>query len=361
MSNHRTEIYCLFGKIGSICNKGLLFISLCLLFFSCISIRNLEIEVAVLPEFPLSDDVQSIVLINRSMNMLFQNTPSDSLEKILVKNEMHLDSIFRDSIACDTIMHVAARELFNSGRFDVVIPKNENIYRNDSDDIRNPLDIKTIDRLCQEYNADAVLVLETFSERFVTKYNYQIFNYNYPESFGARTDIKYKSEWRLYRPDNMKPALRFQIGDSIFWEGNSSTLRDVYDQMPHVKESLLGGAMAAGSNLASHISPKWVSRTRNFFSTGIKEIDLAIPLIYNNKWDEATSIWSKYANIVSKRIRAKVEFNLALASEMNGNLDLAIDWGLKSYKTHYNYAIEGYLNILEANRKVKMRESKKRY
>ena len=361
MAYHRAEIYCLFGKIGSICIKGLLSISLCLLFFSCTSIRNIEIEMAVLPEFPISDDVQSLVLINRSMNMQFLNTPEDSLEKILIKNEMHLDSVFRDSVACDTVIHVAARELFNSGRFDVVIPKNEIINRNDSDDIRNPLDINTIDGLCQQYNVDAVLVLESFVERLVTKYDYQLFSYNSSESFGARTDVKYKSEWRLYRPDNMKPALRFQLSDSIFWDGNSSTLRDVYAQMPHIKESLIGGGVAAGSYLASHISPNWVSRTRNYFSTGIKEIDLAIPLICNNKWEEATSIWSKYANIDSKRIRAKVEFNLALASEMNGNLDVAINWGLKSIKSHYTYATENYLDVLEAARKAKMRESKKRY
>jgi hypothetical protein len=56
-----------------------------------------------------------------------------------------------------------------------------------------------------------------------------------------------------------------------------------------------------------------------------------------------------------------VEFNLALASEMSGNLDLAIEWGLKSFKTKYSKAIEVYLKNLDTKRSAKLKESKLRY
>jgi len=353
-----------FCRILSDCINGLIFIVLVLLFFACTSIRNIEIEVAGLPEFPIADDVQSLVLLNRSINMQFTNTPSDSLEKILVKNQMQLDSLFRDSIAADTVLHVAANALFNSGRFDVVIPQIETIDRYNYDDLRTPLNISAINKLCKEYNTDAVLILESFAEQLATKYSYR-FTWSPFESgaelYSATTDIDFKSEWRLYRPDSEKPAIRFQVGDSIFWSANNSSLRDVYIEMPKTKEALIGGGIAAGLKMAGYIGTKWVSRTRHYFVTGNNDIDAAIPLIKENKWEEATSIWAKYANVSSKRTRSKVEFNLAVASEMNGNLDLAIDWGLKSLKTSYCFAIEEYLNILGATRKAKARESKQRY
>ena len=131
--------------------------------------------------------------------------------------------------------------------------------------------------------------------------------------------------------------------------------------MPKTKEALIGGGIAAGLKMAGYISPKWITRTRYYFITGNNEIDAAIPLIKENKWEEAADIWAKFANVPSKRTRSKVEFNLALASEMNGNLDLAIEWGLKSFKTSYCFAIEEYLKTLEATRKAKSRESKQRY
>ena len=60
-------------------------------------------------------------------------------------------------------------------------------------------------------------------------------------------------------------------------------------------------------------------------------------------------------------IQSKVEFNLALASEMNGDLDLAIEWGLKSFKSRYSKAIEVYLKTLDNKRIAQLKENKKRY
>ena len=361
MEYYRFENLYSFKRIFIDCVKGLLFIGLGLAFFACSSLRNIEIEVSVMPEYPISEDIQSLVLLNRSMNMKFSNTPSDSLEKILINNQMQLDSLFQDSIASDTIIHVAANELFNSGRFDVVIPKTETIDRYDFDDIRNPLNINNIISYCKAYNVDAVLVLESYAEQLTTNYDYKPFESSSFDTYKATTDIYYKSDWRLYRPDDGKPAIRFQVGDSIFWKANGSSLREVYSQMPKTKEALIGGGIAAGLKIAGYISPIWISRTRYYFITKNSEIDAAVPLIKENKWDEATAIWAKFANSESKKIRGKVEFNLALAAEMSGNLDLAIEWGLKSYKTSYCFAIEEYLKILEGTRKAKLRETKQRY
>ena len=353
------------GRILSDCVKGLLFIGFVLFFIACSSIRNIEIEVSELPEYPVADDVQTLVLLNRSMNMQFSNLSSDSLEHILVQNKMQLDTLFRDSIAADTVIHSAALALFNSGRFDVVIPKMEIIDRNDFDEIGKPLNANSIIRLCKDYNADAALILEGFSEQVATEYRYRSADLNSQyygsEFYSATTDIDYKSEWRLYRPETTKPAIRFQIRDSIFWSANSTTLRDLYTQMPKTKEALIGGGIASGQKMAQYISPKWTSRVRHYFMTGKTEIDAAVPLILENKWDEANAIWLKYSNVESKRVRGKVEFNLALAAEMSGNLDLAIEWGLKSFKTSYCFAIEEYLRTLEFTRKVKSRETKQRF
>jgi len=138
-------------------------------------------------------------------------------------------------------------------------------------------------------------------------------------------------------------------------------LEELYSQMPRTKEALIGGGIAAGLKLTGYISPHWVNQTRYYYQTGNKEIDTAIPLIQNNKWEEATAIWTKYASIRSKRIRSKVEYNLALAAEMNDDTDRAIEWGLKSFKTRYSKAIEVYLKALDKKRETQLQENKKSY
>lgn len=349
-------------KIRYLCVKQILYVAIVLLIFSCSSLRNIEIEVAVQPEYPIDEDIQSLALLNRSMTNQFTNFKIDSLEKILVNHKLLLDSTFQDSIAADTAIQVAARALFESARFDVVVPKERNIERPDTSEIVRPLNIDFINDICTNFKVDGVLVLESFAEQLKTKYylNNSENGFYYKEVYGA-TDIAYFSEWRLYRPHNLKPVIRFQVGDTIFWNANSLILEDVYSQMPRTKEALIGGGIAAGLKMSEYISPKWVNQTRYYYLTGKSEIDAAVPLIKENKWEEAAAIWSKYSGINSILIRSKVEYNLAVAAEMDGDLDLAIEWGLKSFKTRYSKPAEVYLKTLDLKRKAQQKENKKRY
>jgi len=272
-----------------------------------------------------------------------------------------MDSVFQDSLASDTTIQVAARALFESGRFDVVVPKERNIFRNENDELPTTLNSRFIDDICKDFNVDAVLVLESFSEHLNTKYFMMLGVGSIIEEYYAATDIDYKSEWRLYRPGNLKPAIRFAVSDSIFWKANSISLDDLFSQMPRTKEALAGGGIASGLKIADLISPGWVNQNRYYFITGNKEIDEAVPLIKNNRWEEANALWSKFVSVNSIKIRSKVEYNLALAAEMNGDIDLAIEWGLKSFKTRYSKAIEVYLKMLDDKRKAQLKDNKVRY
>jgi len=46
---------------------------------------------------------------------------------------------------------------------------------------------------------------------------------------------------------------------------------------------------------------------------------------------------------------------------MAGDLDLAIEWGIKSYKTRYTKTVEVYLKALDNKRIAQLKENKKRY
>jgi hypothetical protein len=349
-------------RLGYISSQGTLFAIFALLVYSCTSLRDIGIQVAVSPEYPITSDIQSLALLNRSMNAQFTNVSSDSLEKILIGNHMLLYAVIQDSLAADTVIQVTAKSLFESGRFDVVVPKDRNVFRNDSNVIANPLNTNNIKDICNVFNVDAVLVLEGFAEQLSTKYwNANEGPENLTSAYEASTDITYQSEWRLYRPNELKTVIRFQVSDSIYWKNFSYSLEDLYSKMPRTKEALLNGGVASGLKMAGYISPKWVNQNRHYFLTGINEIDAAVPLINENRWEEATAIWTKFEANPSKKIRSKVEFNLALAAEMNGDIDLAIEWGLKSYHDKYLKVTEVYLKTLDNIRKVKQKDNKKEY
>jgi len=335
------------------------FLLIAIAFYSCTSLKKIGIEVALQPEYPIAEDIQSLVVLNRSLTNQFTNIEVDTLEKTLIINKMVMDTVFLDSIAADTAIQVAAQALFEAGRFDVVVPKVRNIERTDNADIASPLKIDFVNDLCKDFNVDAALILESFGERLNTKYYLSISEGtgNEIKEYSAATDISYFTEWRLYKPNNLKPVVRFHVGDSIFWKAASLSLEDLYSKMPRTKSALIGGGIAAGLKMAGYISPKWISQTRYYFLTGKKEIDAAVPLIKDNKWEEAAVIWNKYASVASKATKSKVEYNLALAAEMIGDLDLAIEWGLKSYKTKYTKAAEVFLKTLDNKLKAQQKQN----
>ncbi|MEI6138855.1 MAG: DUF6340 family protein, partial [Mariniphaga sp.] len=151
-------------------SKGIFFILFIIVFVSCTSLRNIGIEVSNLPQYPISDDVQSLVVFNRSMSSMFTNQNGDSLEKYFLKKRMELDTLFLDSIASDTLIKVVAKAMFESGRYDVVIPKERNLYRYNFYDLDNPLDNDLINQFCNDFKVDAVLVLEDFIEHMKVVY-----------------------------------------------------------------------------------------------------------------------------------------------------------------------------------------------
>lgn len=346
-------------KTGCSAAQGTLLVFIFFSLVACSSLKKIGIQVAIQPEYPIGEDIQSLALLNRSMTRQFTNFKTDSLERILIRNKMSFDTIFQDSTAADTTIQVAARALFESGRFDAVVPKERNVIRTDTNEINKPIDIAFINEVCRDFKVDGVLILEVFGERLDTKY--YLNTYYEPREYSAATDIAFFSEWRLYRPDNLKPVIRFQVGDSIFWKATGLSVEDVYSQMPRTKEALIGGGIAAGLKMSGYISPNWANQIRYYYSTGKDEIDAAIPLIKNNKWAEAAAIWTKYEPVYSGTIKSKIEFNLALAAEMAGDIDLAIEWGIKSYKSRYTRTIEVYFKSLEKIKTVKQKEIKKSY
>ena len=177
-----------------------------------------------------------------------------------------------------------------------------------------------------------------------------------------RSRSEYNAEWRLYYPHHSLSVDQFQKTDRLLWRGwrylpddsHQQLLivnADLHQQLPKVKSALIEGGIAAGYIMADEISPKWLSQPRNYFVTRKADIDKAIPLIEKNKWEEASQIWTKYATVNSKRTRSKVEFNLALASEMNGDLDLALQWCRKSIETYDSPCKKVYLSVIKQRQK----------
>ena len=320
------------------------------LFLSCTSLRPVNIEVSRNANYTLPDRIQGIAIINRSITPDFTNTKADLLENMFYYRQWVLDSIFHDKQASDKTIESAANALFASERFDVVIPLDRNIVRTDTLSIDLPLDIETIENYCIDFKVDAILVLENYNEHLSASF-IRVPQPDSPNLKKRKMKVVCNTVWNLYFPDKLLKIKTFHISDSLEWKAESFYMPDVRYNLPNLKKSLVLAGEACGNKMSGMISPEWIQRPRHYFATGKSQIDKAIPLVQNDKWDEAAKIWSQYANSASKTVRGKIEFNMALVCEMFGKIDLATEWCLKSYQTKYMKVKEDYLNILDQRKK----------
>ncbi len=322
-----------------------------ILLTSCVSLGKISIQVSVPPEKPISNEIQSVVLMNRSMNSSFSNLDQDSLENLFIKKKLVLDEPMLDSLASDTTLKSLGNALYESGRFDVVIPVQRNLPNiNLSYATKSPsLSLAQVKQICTEFKTDALLSLENFYENVNTSYHVgfeRITDYGSLKQYNIIVQVAYHSNWKLYQPGEKLKIASFEVSDTIFWEKNGNSLQETYEELPTLKDALISGAIENGQTLSGYISPGWQEQERNYFVTNNAEADRAITYVKSNYWKDAEKIWMKFSTSTSSGLRSMIEYNLALAAEMNGDLKAAIQWAEKSFKSKYSKLAEEYIKLL---------------
>lgn len=333
--------------------RGFKIFLFCLITSSVISCKsyytalNIESPKPAKEEFPA--DIQSITLMNRSLNNQFLQHREDSLQMYFYRNGYQLSAVVLDSMAADTTIRALAELMFESGRYDVVVPIKKNIERNLTYDlIPDTLNPSLVSLLCKQYNTDALMVMEQFSTKVMADYseNKYIDRYSGTSySLYASLDLKYDALFRIYKPGSKTREI--QLSDTINWESSDDSQLRLFNKLPSIKQALINAGIKIALDMDDKISPSWVSEKRGYYLFDQKN-DLGRQLINENKTEEARAFWTDKAKSTNKKIKSRAEFNLALASELDGNVDQAIEWGLKSFYTQYNHRTEVYLKKLRA-------------
>lgn len=326
---------------------------------SCASYyATLTIETPKPAKEELPADIQSITLLNRSMSKEFLQHREDSLQNYFYRNGYQLSAIVLDSLAADTTIRALAELMLESGRYDVVVPVERNIKRDLSYDlIPDTLSSLTVRQLCKQYNTDALLVMEQFIPKVMTDYTEDKYNDKYSGttySFYASLDLKYDALFRIYKPGSKTREI--QLSDTIYWESSEDNLTRLFSKLPSIKNAVISAGIKVALDVDSKISPSWVPEKRGYFLFSLKS-DSGQQLINENKTDEAKAFWMEKEHSTNKKIRSRAEYNLALASELEGDLDKAIEWGLKSFYTQYDYRTEVYLKKLKALKESQLKEN----
>ncbi len=172
--------------------------------------------------------------------------------------------------------------------------------------------------------------------------------YNYNEATEVVHVFFSWSFYDLYKQEMIYSHIKTDI---INWNVLAYNIQKAKRDLPPRRDAVLNASDIAGSRFAEFLLPHWIEVERMYYKSGQIELKKTDDLINQNRWLEAAEIWKKNTTNKNKTIAAKSMFNMALACEMNGDMDAAIDWMVKSYYArhkdpYHKRNCQNYINIL---------------
>ena len=220
----------------------------------------------------------------------------------------------------------------------------------------SPLSLGTMATLLRESGADAIISLD----RLYMSTNIRATIDQQHGFFRAELIARKQSTIRVYNTD-MGGIPSVHYTDSLIWRGNmvQGVSPEFYmaNFLPSRTEAMQTLAVRAAERMSQVLSPHWVTQERWFYTTLGARMREGGAFARANQWERALDNWKIAYNSARRAARAKAANNIALAYEMVGDLDNALEWATLAYQLFEQYTTT---NSLERRRSLLLRNELQR-
>jgi hypothetical protein len=315
---------------------------------SCVTYNQFPIEVFQPSKVTLPTHIKHVTLVNRNMKYLsdtLQNYYSNNYKRIKDIIPINIDSMSVQACFDSLTMKMQSPKRFSKITVLPVTSLSVQYVKN-----INPPSKKLIEKIATDTNADALILLDMYSS-FYSVYPYQ-------ENGHMIAKVVTASIWTIYDVSKFQIINHTSLVDTLYWDGMDESDNYLASRIPNKKAAMKIAAGMVGVKYSKNIVPSWATVYRQTLSCNEVDFKEAAALAKMNKWDEASALWEKYTESPSRRYQFQSLYNLAVASEMNGNIEAATDLISRASKigssnTIEKQAIRKYAAIL-AKRKIEL-------
>ena len=211
----------------------------------------------------------------------------------------------------------------STGEFDAV--ELMDISQNQSTNYysRTPLTFSQAERLCADYQADALLTLN------------QLVLYDVVESFPTNEGTYYaylqayaQSHWTIHYAGQTREAT-FTQADTLLWESQLHYTRaQSLSDLPSRQEALLYLARELGNRIGSSFTPSWQTTRRYIYD--LPDLQAGLDAFRLQRWNSAINQWLTIVDSKDKKAAACAAANIAIAYEMLGDYASACDYAQRA-------------------------------
>ena len=324
--------------------NAVIFSILVIFFYGCNPLSTIRIETVVPANIEFPGSFNKIVFINMESD-LNDDQKTDTLLYKIITQEMNMG--FIDAIK-STAGIDSSRFLYLKG-----FPDKNRVYNDDT------ISWYFLEGIAKKSDADIYIILDSLkmhmnNEQYTDHYSYPVEYYKY-------RDLSISAFWSVYDLIGKKRLDKYNYVDTLYWEREGYVKAEVEKNMPGIEQSIREASYFSASDYAKRIFPGWQTEVRYYFVTGNTDFKLAAEYVKNSKWEEASALWEKYTKDIDKEIASRACFNLALANEMTGNLDIAIAWAETSEKIKKKSRTRYYIYNLKMRKEELEKLSKQIY
>jgi hypothetical protein len=316
-------------------------------FTSCSSTNLVTLSVQEPAPVSLPSHIKNVVIVNRS-NVATKNKAVDITDKIF-----SLEGIELDKTGAASGIKGLSLELQKDSRLENVEVIPEQLTTVNPTLFPSPLSWDTIDKLCDTYHADALFSLELFDTDSKISYASRAIKISTP--LGSIPGLEHeasmstlvKTGWRIYDPRSKNILDEFAVTQDIGYVGRGINPVVAANALIGRKEAVKEVANKSGQAYALRIVPFWLRVSRDYYVRGSNNFSIAKRKAQTGNWDDAGEYWHKETNNTKKKIAGRACYNMAIISEINGDVDQAIKWAQQSYENYNNKLALRYVRILQ--------------
>jgi hypothetical protein len=309
-----------------------------IVFSGCKTIEYFTIDVMEPAELYLPIGLDTILIAHNA----FPDTSKPAGTPFVIYGQMLRDTAFRDSALARKAITTLDNMLAEIGRFEAVLADTLGKGLPDKPEEYTEADILKIRKWCSQHGARAFLILTSLEKQI----SYDIYYGMFGNSVGEFS-ASISGRWLLINPFASKLIDGKVMRDTLYLPVKDPYGRNDEENYQNSIQLLDDAAAMMGINYGSYISPHFAQTSRMIFKSGNRQIKQGYEKAAAGDWRSAAVIWREALSEPDNKVRAKASFNLAVANEMEGLLESALEWAEQSYQFFPDTINTTYIEILK--------------
>ncbi len=329
----------------------LYFYSVCIFILSSCGTSSLYVDVQQPADISISQDIKKVIVANRSIPDK-KNLAGNIVEGILTG-----EGIGADKKGSQYCVEGISSILSSNDRYDLKNAGDILLKGTGTSEFPPILSWIEVKDICKSYDADALIVLSTFDSDSREIEGKSVVRTKRVKGAKLREVVypvtlimEISSGWRIYDVNNeeiIDVNTFTEIKEFKEWGSSYSNARS---SLPSKRQALKRSGIFAGQQYAKRISPTWIKVIRYYFIGSHEGFKQAKKHVKLNQWDKAISIWKELTSNNDVKVTRRSYYNLALAAEVKGHIDTAIEYANKSLDLGEKRA-QAYLRSLQIRKK----------